>query len=257
MIQFRAACKIFITFSVICSFVLFSLPGRLITRDEHRRRKFSILVTSGFSKFLLYVAGIKFETENNDVDLNDKNYLIVSNHLSYIDILIIASLFPSVFITSNEIKHSKFLGLIAKLGGCIFIERCSVKDLLNDIETVSNVLRVGFSVVLFPEGTSTNGERVLPFKRAFFESSIKSGVDIRPVCIKYLEINNEIISPQNRDIIFWYGDMTFFSHLIRLLLAENIKIKIVFPGDMKIEPGLNGKEAARLAYESICRAYYQ
>jgi len=185
-----------------------------------------------------------------------KNYLIVSNHLSYIDIFVISSMMPSIFIASVDEVEDKFpLGTIAKFGGSVFIERRSRASLSEEIEKIAELLRDGLNVVLFPEGTTSNGERVLSFKTPFLTPAIKSNIDILPICIKYSKIDGDPVNDKNRDLVFYYGDMTFFSHFFRVLSIRSIEIEVIGLENIKINPSLSRKEVANLAFDSINIAY--
>jgi 1-acyl-sn-glycerol-3-phosphate acyltransferase len=81
---------------------------------------------------------------------------------------------------------------------------------------------------LFPEGTSSNGDKVLPFKGALFKTAEKAAVPIQPICIKYTEINKKQITAKNRDYVFYYGDLEFFPHLLKLFFVRSTKVNLTF-----------------------------
>lgn len=149
-----------------------------------------------------------------------KNHLIVSNHLSYIDVLVFSSLFPASYITSTEIKNSPILGQVCQLCGCIFTERRRKKrhaeTHANEIRQMVTYLKMGANIVLFPEATSTAGTSVLPFKTSLLEGAISSGTPFLPIGIFYS-------SPG----VAWYGDMTFLPHLWQLCGLEGLKAFIL------------------------------
>lgn len=248
--------KVLAAFSIVACYMLFTSVTSLAIRNDLNKRNFQIKSTSKFSKFFLTVTGFKVHPQIfRKGNKTEKNYLIVSNHLSYLDILVIASVYPSVFITSMEVRDTPFLGTLCRLGSSIFIERRNFKNLPGEIDRVADVLREGFNVVLFPEATSSNGEAVLPFKRAFVEASIRACVDVRPICIKYLIINDETVKDSNSDSLFWYGEMTFFRHLIKILRFKKVIINIELLDNIKVVSGSNSKEITNKAYERISSAY--
>lgn len=184
----------------------------------------------------------------------DKTYMIVCNHLSYVDVLIIASIFSASFITSVEISKDIFLGSLAKLGGSIFVERRKKTRLIKDLGSVSKVLSDGLNVVLFPEGTSTNGEAILPFKKTLFRAAIQCGVEILPVCINYISIDGVTLNKKNRDLIYWYGDMKFFPHFINLLRIKQINVQLsILPAITTTK--MTSDKVSKVAYESIKKVY--
>ena len=214
------------------------------------RRGLAFLV-SFFSKMILNVLNVEVE-KYGEFDI-DKNYLIISNHMTYLDIMIMSSVVPSSFITSIEMKNTFFLGQIVTLGRCLFTERRGYKNLLNEIDEVEKVLKNGFSVVLFPEAKSTNGDRIIPFKRAFFRAAKQAHTSILPVVINYLSIDDEIITTQNRDEVFWYDGMGFVSHFLNLCKKKKIKVELYF--EESFSPEEPSRKLRDKAFEKIQSKY--
>ena len=151
-----------------------------------------------------------------------ETYLIVSNHLSYLDVLIISSFFPTCFVTSTEMKETPFLGKLCLLGGCLFVERRKRSGITGEVGQISNALKSGMNVVVFPEAKSNNGETVLVFRRPLFQAAINSGKNVLPLCINYRTLDGEKITLKNRDKVFWYGDMSFLNHALDLFSHKTI-----------------------------------
>lgn len=156
----------------------------------------------------------------------NRNYLIVSNHLSYLDILIIAAKIPTAFVTSTDIKNTPFLGQIVTLAGCLFVNRKNKENIKNEIKELREALNYGINVVVFPEATSTNGDEVLRFRHPLFEASIATSSPILPLTINYKKISNAPINLNNRDIVCWYGDMGFFTHFLKVLEQKEIIVEL-------------------------------
>lgn len=192
-----------------------------------RFRFFAIRFLSKISKVTLSVMGIKIR--KNGIFKEDSNFLIVGNHLSYLDVLIYSSVFPTCFVTSVEVRDTFFLGHLCKLVGCVFVERRSRSGLKNEIQEITHALNAGLNVAVFPEATSTNGESVLRFKRPLFQSSLDSGKPVLPLCLNYLKINNEPIDLNTRDNVFWYGDMEFLGHFLNLISLKSVicEVKVI------------------------------
>jgi lyso-ornithine lipid O-acyltransferase len=213
----------------LISYILVSLVVDVLVRNTDTKLKWLAKITSIGSTIALWILGITVTAKNRPINKNAlSKVLVISNHLSYIDIFIISSLFPSLYITSVEVQHMFFLGLMTRLGGSLFIERRSKTLLLNEIERIAGILKRGYTITLFPEGTSSNGEKVLPFKGALFKTAEKAAVPIQPICIKYTEINKKPITPKNRDYAYYYGDLEFFPHLLKLFFAGSIKVNVTF-----------------------------
>lgn len=138
--------------------------------------------------------------------------LIVSNHLSYLDILCFSAIAPCIFVSKAEVKKWPVFGRLATNGGTIYVDRKSKADAGRVTKEIEQALRDGIRVVLFPEGTSSAGDGVLPFHAPLLESAIRAGAPITPACIDY-EIER---GDPRLDVCYW-GDMTFATHFLGLL----------------------------------------
>ena len=184
-----------------------------------------------------------------------RGHLVVSNHLSYIDVLVIASLSPSVFVTSVELRNTLLLGQLARLSGSLFVERRKASGLKREIDAIADVIKQGFSVVLFPEGTTFNGDRVHPFKQSLLDAAVKANCGILPVCLRYQRVNNQPLSAATRDAVLYYGGVSFFRHFPRFLTLQSVEVRIsvLHP----IHAGADGsrKHLAGRAHEAISAEY--
>ena len=172
--------------------------------------------------------------------------LIVANHLSYLDILLLSSVAPCVFVSKSEVRHWPLIGLAAKISATIFVVREKGQATREANRQVERRLGEGVTVVLFAEGTSTDSSCVLPFRPPLFEPAVQLHVPITPAGISY-ELKTGSVG---RDICYW-GDDTFLPHLLRLLTIEGIRGCVSF-GE-PIRGYVNRKEAALLGRESVLR----
>jgi len=187
---------------------------------------------------------------------SDKSMLILSNHLSYTDIFVISSIFPVSFIASvDEVKSDLLLGKATELSGGYFVERRSRSGLRAEIEEISEILKLGINVALFPEGTTSNGKQVLPFKTPLLSIAEKAGVEILTLCIKYTRIDGEALTDENRDLICYYGDMKFFDHLFKLLSVRSVEAELTLLDKIDPRTASSRKEMARSVYDMINSAY--
>ncbi|HOJ49733.1 MAG TPA: lysophospholipid acyltransferase family protein [Spirochaetota bacterium] len=237
----------------VALFILYSILMNIFISNKKSKIRKQLATTSFFCKVLNKLIGIKINVNGIENFKVFENGLIVANHLSYIDILVLISEVPSIFISSVEVEKTFLLGYIVKLGGAIFIERRSRKDIKKEIEKITKKLKDGFNVAFFPEGTTTNGDKIKGFKSSFFESAAESSVNILPVCIFYDKINNKDINESNRDKVFYYGNMKFFSHFFKLLFVKNIKIRVDFLEPIKDLK--DRKELSQIAYEKVSYKY--
>lgn len=188
--------------------------------------------------------------------LDVTNFLVVANHVSYLDIIILSSLHPMVFVTSTEMAANPILGDITRLGGCLFTDRKKHTSLPQEIENFSQALKNGFNVCLFPEGTSTNGNSIREFRKSLFQMAVLAKVPVQPVCIRYTGLDGAPISPDNRDLLYWYGDMTFAPHFMKLL-GRKIKAEVHFLDPIPWQEGNNRQAISDNAYSQIYNCFHQ
>jgi len=231
---------------IIFSYILISCVVNFFTRNN---RKISSKITFYYACILLKILNIRVRTNS----FKNNNFLLVSNHLSYIDILVLASACPSIFITSKEIERENFLGMLSRLNNSIFVERRNYSTLLEDNKKIVSVLKTN-SVILFAEATSSNGDVVLPFKSSLFYCVEKNNIVVQPVCIKYKMINDCEVTYKNRDSIYYYGDMEFFQHFWNLFALKSIDIEVIFLNEIYSD---SRKESCKLAYQQINDCYME
>ena len=141
--------------------------------------------------------------------------LIVANHLSYLDIAIASAALPCAFVAKQEIGSWPFFGVLAKMGGAIFVDRGSRGSAWQTAEEMVLRLAEGVPVVLFPEGTSTDGSEVIRFHSTLFAPAVEGRLPVAPAAI-YYELRG---TGTERDLC-WFGDETFLPHLLRVLEVE-------------------------------------
>jgi 1-acyl-sn-glycerol-3-phosphate acyltransferase len=172
--------------------------------------------------------------------------LLVSNHLSYLDILVLSSLTPSIFVAKRDVKNWLVFGWFARLAGTLFADRerrIQVGRLAGELRTR---LDKGALVVLFPEGTSSNGSTVLPFKSALLEPATNASHPVSASLIQYqLEDGNV-----GEEVCYW-KDMTFIPHLLNLLSKRRIKASVCFAGPQSART--NRKELARHLHSEVLK----
>jgi 1-acyl-sn-glycerol-3-phosphate acyltransferase len=209
-------------------FTMHSLAASILISDRHKRLQYSSRTLTRHARKSVNLLNINLRVEGPVEELGKGNYLVVANHLSYVDIIIISALLPSLFVTSVEVKNSPFQGFMSRLGGSLFVERRKRSGLRSEISTIARTVREGVSVVVFPEGTSSNGDNILPFKSSLFSAATEGGTDILPLCIRYTAINGRPITAENRDRIYYYGDLVFVPHLLKLPFTKSIDVTVSF-----------------------------
>lgn len=223
-------------------------------------RKIITPLIAWFARFFAIALAVKVVKPTLEISRagggkGQKNFLLISNHLSYLDIIAILPIFPCSFITSIEIKNTPVLGQITLLAGCLFVERRNRFNIGKEIAAISNALKDGLNVAVFPEATSTNGERVIRFKRPLFQAAIDAQVPLQMIAVNYTHINGQKVTVGNRDLVCWYGDMKFFPHLWQVVRQQEIRVELTWAGYQDILPESTPESLATTAYQSISHKY--
>src|SRR5215510_10001835 len=188
-------------------------------------------------------------------DLHSNRRLLVSNHQSYLDVVIIASVFPTLFVAKTEVTRWPLFGWLSKLGGTIFVDREDPRSGVKCAYRVSRALRGGVNVQVFPEATTGDGSTVLPFKGLFFASAIRSRTTALPLTIKFQSVNGRPMDREALDKVCWHGDMDFARHFWKFLNIESAEVSLMI--DEPIEPvrARRAKALAEVARERIFRSF--
>jgi 1-acyl-sn-glycerol-3-phosphate acyltransferase len=139
--------------------------------------------------------------------------VIVSNHLSYLDIVIASVAVPSAFVAKLEIADWPVFGILARVGGTIFLNRASRLSAWAVVDVMTERLAEGVPVLFFPEGTSTDGSQVTRFHSTLFAPAVEGALPVVPAAI-YYEPHSEGVT--ERDVC-WFGDESFLPHLLQVL----------------------------------------
>jgi lyso-ornithine lipid O-acyltransferase len=148
--------------------------------------------------------------------------LICSNHLSYLDILIYAAVTPCIFVSRSDVRHWPVFGFMAWSGGTIFLDRTSRASAGEVAPQIRAALEAGVPVLLFPEGTSTDGDEVRRFHPTLLAPAVESGSRMSAAAIGYHWQGGD-----ERDLC-WFGEAAFLPHLLRTLARASIVAEVEF-----------------------------
>lgn len=207
------------------SFLLVGAILWLAVRDRWQRARIGNHVMSAYCRWGLFLLNIKVRTQGN---FSYHGAMLVSNHLSYLDILAISGTYRTCFVTSMEVKRTPLLGQVCQMGGCLFVDRKSKQNIHKEIEEITEALRHNLNVTIFPEATSTNGEQVLRFRRPLYNGAIDASRPVVPFCQNYRLVGEAPISVENRDLVCWYGDMDFAPHLWAFCGTGGATVDLIF-----------------------------
>lgn len=183
--------------------------------------------TRALSSVIMKVVGIKLHLEGELSYFRQGGNFIACNHMGYLDGIILSSLFPVIFVTKLQVKSWPIFGWMSQIGCTIYIDRSRKLGSMDFISRMSAVLKEGVNILFFPEGTSTDGSKILPFHQAYFQAPLASGAAVIPVTIQYTKINNEDVSRANRDKVCWYGQVNFATHLAGALKQRSIEVRVI------------------------------
>jgi 1-acyl-sn-glycerol-3-phosphate acyltransferase len=148
--------------------------------------------------------------------------LVVSNHLSYLDVLAYASIAPCVFVAKREVREWPVFGTFATMAGTIYVDRERRGAMGGAARLIEEALAAGVPVVLFPEGTSSDGRAVLRFHSGFFEPAIRAGAVVKAAAIGYASGTAE----ETR--LAYHGDDVFGPHLMRTIGQRDLTARVAF-----------------------------
>lgn len=207
-----------------------------LVRREDRPREYALHRWSGWA---LRRLGVKVAVEGSAPPWG----LIVSNHLSYLDIPVFASIAPCSFVSKREIKYWPGVGWAASLSGVIYVDRASRSATRRLQPKIAAALARGARLVLFPEGTSGDGTTVMRFHSSLLEAAVESRSPVTAASLRY-ELDN---GDPRREVCYW-GDMTLLPHALKLFRHTEVRARVRFSVARTYN---DRKQAARELWDEI------
>ncbi len=152
-------------------------------------------------------------------------FLLVSNHLSYLDIPVLASQVPTIFVSKAEVADWPLIGFLTQSMGVVFLRREDKRDLLRVSTAIEREMEAGNGIVLFPEGTSSKGAALLPFRPSLLAPAARGGLPVSYAAIHYAVPEGCVPASES---VCWWGDMTFGGHVLELLRLPSISATVTF-----------------------------
>jgi len=213
--------------------VVVMLPAMMVLRmagspqAEAMPRRFHAILTR-LVGFRLRVHGLDKKVEESA----GAPVLYVANHSSYLDIPVLGALIPARFVAKAEVERWPFIGFLARVQKTVFVERRAIRA-AHQRDGLRDVLEKGESLIVFPEGTSSDGMRTLPFKSSLFsivEKPLSSGVlaVVQPVTVLCTELGGMPMGRPWRPYYAWYGDMTLVRHVWDVFKIGDFTIDVIF-----------------------------
>lgn len=217
------------------SAVVFVAPVQALA--QRRRWAVRDRIQIGFCRLVCRIIGIEVTTTG--VTPQQGPLFVVSNHLSWTDIIALASVHPFVFLAKKEVSTWPVLGFLARLQRTIFVDRNTPKLISSVNAALAQALRDGLDVVVFAEGTSTDGSTPPRFNSAHFDALRDVDAVVAPAAIFYT-LDGKVSD------VGWYGSMTFLPHLGALLNLRKLRCHIAFGEEIHA----SGKDRKTLASQT-------
>ena len=231
----------------------FQAAGILLNNQLQRR------VPHLLHRIICAVVGIRIRQIGKRTQ--DAPVLILANHASWLDICVIGAVTPAVFVAKNEIAGWPLFGWLAKLQRSIFIDRQARHRTGAATQEIATRMLGGDAVVLFAEGTSSNGTHILPFRSALIgavhhalgETTHHTSVTVQPLSLAYVGMAGLPIGRALRDRVAWYGDIDLVPHLARVLATGAIDVTVTWGEPVAYDMQADRKMIARRAEAEVRR----
>jgi len=205
-------------------------------------------LTREWSRSLLTLLGVRLKIRGNPLDVASRNVLLVSNHVSWLDIYLLNAARPLRFVSKAEVRGWPVVGWLAVFTGTLFLERGKRRDTARINNVVTTALSNGDCVAFFPEGTTTDGTYLKPFLTSLLQPAIDAGSELRPAAIRYLKPDGSIDRTPA-----YFGDMSMMDSLRNILARREIRAEVVFLAPITCS-GQNRRTLAQQAETAISSA---
>ena len=196
-----------------------------------------------WSKRFLELLGVAVKV--NGVPLQKGPLLVVINHVSWLDILVMLAAQPVCFVSKSEVRHWPIIGWLATNVGTLYIERTKAREALRVVHQIAENLKAGHLIAIFPEGTTSDGKRLLPFHANLMQAAISAESPVQPVALRFLEADGSLsMSPTYID------DDTLLSSVWRMLRADPVTAQLDFLRPMPTD-GLDRRTLAAQLQDMI------
>lgn len=231
------------------------VPPQIVLLGVHKGKK-AYLIPRLWHRGVCKICGIRVTVEG--LPATGGQILYVSNHLSYLDIPAIGSVLAASFIAKEEVASWPVLGFLSTVQQTAFISRnaAHAKHVKN---ALSNMLAEEKSLILFPEGTSSPGTEVLPFKSSLFALTLEKGlppIPIQPFTVRLEKLGENPASESNRDLYAWHGDMDFAPHCWAFLKTKGSTLRLTFHPVMTPSSEDDRKTIAKWAWKQVAGPFF-
>lgn len=200
-----------------------------------------------WARNLLKILNIKLSCSGSLPPEDEQRVILIANHISWLDIMIILALYPVRFVAKTEILSWPLLNILCRRAGTIFIEREKRNDTIRVNQDIGEALVVGDSVAIFPEGRTSDGTALHHFHASLLQSAVSVQASLYPVAISY----RDMTGTHNSSVA--YVDLTIVESLRRILKQPTINAELFFLDPISCN-GKNRRELIRLSEHAIAEA---
>lgn len=202
----------------------------LLIAGKMRQRNLHENLLMLFFRGTLCVMGISVRRKGDDPA--ERPTLFISNHASYIDVFVMGALLPLRYTPKKDAESWPLISTLINLTNPLYIDRANRTAIRQQQQDLQQALADGDNILLFPEGTTSDGNEVLPFKSALFSvaETTPGGhpVTVQPFTIAYTGLNGEPLQEHERLLFAWYGDTALIPHLLKMLTIRRSCISVMF-----------------------------
>lgn len=234
MVDYASPLRSFVRLVLYLGWTFACIPVQVVA--VRLKSRFKVRFPMFYHKRCLRLLGVELEVRGEQSDGHP--VLFVVNHSSYLDIMVLGALIPGSFVAKAEVAGWPLFGLLAKLQRTVFVDR-RARFVAAQREEMLGRLKGGDDLILFPEGTSSDGNRVLPFKSALM-STAEIEIDgrpitVQPVSIAYASLDGLPLGRHLRPFFTWYGDMEMASHIWQMVGLGRLGVVVEFHPVMTVK----------------------
>lgn len=197
-----------------------------------------------FFKLSLHVLHFRITSIGAPSDL--RPLMIVSNHSSYLDVFVVGAQIPVSFTPKREVRSWPVIGFLCVLADCVFVERRPAYMEQARSEMAKRISE-GRVLCLFPEGTTSNGKTLKPFKSGFLSLAEDHALPVQPASITLTHIGDDVITDATREMAAWVGDATFFGHFWNVLGMPGLRATIRWHAPLHLKDFADRKALTKAA----------
>jgi lyso-ornithine lipid O-acyltransferase len=241
--------RIFLALGLVAAGSLILVPLQILSMKTGLWRETFILKI--WHRLIIRALGMRIHVKGTLS--NQRPLLVASNHVSWTDIMVLGSMADVTFIARADMAGWPLIGMLSKLQRTVFIERERKRSSGDQASEIASRMAKGDAMVLFAEGSTSDGNMILPFKSTLFGAAsmaISEGaaetVFIQPVAIVYTRLHGVPLGRRHRPIAAWIGDEDLMPHLKVLMAEGGLDVEVHFGEPVAFSKGSNRKETARL-----------